>query len=93
MLPAEWASDVAATYLTLRLEAAQRHTGVRLIDPAFRGWCRLPGTSAATPGADRLSWLTLSTWKIGTSLQRSVSAPASKETVHGHGMSQEQFSK
>jgi hypothetical protein len=29
LLPAEWASDVAATYLTLRLEAAQRHTGVR----------------------------------------------------------------
>jgi hypothetical protein len=31
LLPTEWASDVAATYLTLRLEAAQWHTGVRLI--------------------------------------------------------------
>jgi hypothetical protein len=49
LLPTEWASDVAATYLTLRLEAAQWHTGVRLIDPLFRGWCRLPGTSAVTP--------------------------------------------
>jgi hypothetical protein len=35
LLPTEWASDVAATYLTLRLEAAQWHTGVRLIDPAL----------------------------------------------------------
>lgn len=31
VLPQEWACDVAATYLTLRLEAAERHTGVKLI--------------------------------------------------------------
>jgi hypothetical protein len=35
LLPKEWACDVAATYLTLRLEAAQRHTGVALIAPAL----------------------------------------------------------
>jgi hypothetical protein len=28
VLPQEWACDVVATYLTLRLEAAERHTGV-----------------------------------------------------------------
>jgi hypothetical protein len=28
VLPQEWACDVAATYLTLRLEAAEHHTGV-----------------------------------------------------------------
>jgi hypothetical protein len=34
-----------------------------------------------------------STWKTSTALQRSLSAPASNETVHGQGMSHEQFSK
>ena len=35
LLAREWPCDVATTYLTLRLEAAQRHIGVRLIDPAL----------------------------------------------------------
>jgi hypothetical protein len=35
LLPQEWACDVAATYLALRLKAAQRYTGMRLIDPAL----------------------------------------------------------
>jgi hypothetical protein len=30
LLPREWACDVAATYPALRLEAAERHTGVAL---------------------------------------------------------------
>jgi hypothetical protein len=48
------AYDVAATYLTLRLEDAQRHTGVELIDPVLQ--MLLPGglapstpTSAPSP--------------------------------------------
>ena len=35
LLPPDWACDVAVTYLTLRLEAVQRHAGVRLVDPAL----------------------------------------------------------
>ena len=31
--PEEWARDVAATYLTLRVPGAGRHSGVVLIDP------------------------------------------------------------
>ena len=31
----EWVCDVAATYLGLRLAAAERHTGVGLIHPAL----------------------------------------------------------
>jgi hypothetical protein len=60
LLPAEWASDVAATYLTLRLEAAQRHTGVRLIDPALPRLVPVAWHERSDPGADRLSWLTRS---------------------------------
>jgi hypothetical protein len=53
LLPREWACDVPTTYLTLRLEAAQRHTGVRLIDPELP---RLPPVAwheRSDPGAGR----------------------------------------
>jgi hypothetical protein len=60
VLPREWAGDVAATYLTLRLEAAERRTGVRLLEPALP---RLPAVAwheRGDPGAAELSWLTRS---------------------------------
>jgi hypothetical protein len=60
LLPEEWACDVAATYLTLRLEAAQRHTGARLIDPALPQLVSVAWHERSDPGADRLSWLTRS---------------------------------
>ena len=33
LLPGDWAHDVTSTYLTLRLEDAERHTGLRLLPP------------------------------------------------------------
>jgi hypothetical protein len=60
LLPADWASDVAATYLTLRLEAAQRFTGVPLIDPALPQLVPVAWHERSDPGAARLSWLTRS---------------------------------
>jgi hypothetical protein len=60
LLPEEWACDVAATYLTLRLEAAERHTGVQLLDPALPLLCPVAWHERSDPGAARLSWLTRS---------------------------------
>jgi hypothetical protein len=60
LLPREWARDVATTYLTLRLEAAQRHTGVRLIDPELPLLPPVAWHERSDPGAARLAWLTRS---------------------------------
>ncbi|HWR49173.1 MAG TPA: hypothetical protein VN327_16425 [Pseudonocardiaceae bacterium] len=62
LLPKEWACDVAATYLTLRLDAAQRHTGVELIDPAFPLLPPVAWHERSDPGAAQLAWLTRSQW-------------------------------
>src|SRR5882757_880402 len=58
LLPRDWACDVAATYVTLRLEAVERHTGVRLVDPALPLLPRVAWHERSDPGAELLSWLT-----------------------------------
>jgi hypothetical protein len=63
LLPREWAHDVAATYLTLRLEAAERHIGVRLIDPNLPQLPRVAWHDRRDPGASTLAWLTRSHWR------------------------------
>jgi hypothetical protein len=62
LLPQGWAHDVAATYLTLRLEDAERHTGVRLLDPALPQLPPVPWHERQDPGAVKLAWLTRSHW-------------------------------
>jgi hypothetical protein len=62
LLPKEWACDVAATYLTLRLEDAERHTGVALIDPAVPLLPPVAWHERTDPGAQQLAWLTRSHW-------------------------------
>jgi hypothetical protein len=57
LLPAEWADDVAATYLTLRLELAERRTGLKLIDPALPAPAPVPWHRRVDPGAALLAWL------------------------------------
>ena len=60
LLPREWAADVAATYLTLRLEDAQRHSGVRLLDPALPLLAPVAWQERSDPGAAVLAWVTRS---------------------------------
>lgn len=60
LLPEEWACDVAATYLTLRLEQAQRHSGVELIDPDLPLLPQVAWHERRDPGAEQLAWLTRS---------------------------------
>lgn len=62
LLPEEWAHDVVATYLTLRLEAAERHTGARLIDPTLPPLPPVDWHERYDPGAQQLAWLTRSAW-------------------------------
>lgn len=62
LLPREWAHDVTATYLTLRLEATERHIGVRLIDPDLPQLPRVAWHERRDPGASTLAWLTRSNW-------------------------------
>jgi hypothetical protein len=62
LLPEEWACDVAATYLTLRLEEAERHSGVQLIDPALPLLPPVAWHERRDPGAEQLAWLTRSRW-------------------------------
>jgi hypothetical protein len=62
LLPREWAHDVTTTYLTLRLEAAERHIGVRLIDPDLPQLPRVAWHERRDPGASKLAWLTRSNW-------------------------------
>jgi hypothetical protein len=56
LLPREWAHDVTTTYLTLRFEAAERHTGMRRGSwtPTFRNCHAWPGMTVATP--ERRNW-------------------------------------
>ena len=62
LLPPAWAPDVAATYLAVRLEAAGRHTGLLLLDPARPPVPSIAWHLRADPGADVLEWLTQSRW-------------------------------
>ena len=62
LLPEEWACDVAATYLTLRLEQAERYSGVGLIDPALPLLPPVAWHERRDPGAEQLAWLTRSQW-------------------------------
>jgi len=62
LLPQQWACDVAATYLTLRLEQAERHSGVQLIDPALPLLPPVAWHERRDPGAEQLAWLTRSQW-------------------------------
>jgi hypothetical protein len=58
--PPHWAHDVAATYLTLRLEMAERHSAVRLLDPALPPLRPIVWHERYGPGAAELSALTRS---------------------------------
>ena len=58
--PQEWACDVAVPYLTLRLETAQRHTGVGLTDPALRPLRPVAWHERNDPGTAQLAWLVIS---------------------------------
>jgi hypothetical protein len=60
LLPQEWACDVAATYLTLRLEEAQRHSGVELLAPDLPLLPPVAWHERYDPGAEQLAWLTRS---------------------------------
>jgi hypothetical protein len=62
LVPEEWACDVAAIYLTLRLEQAERHCGVGLIDPALPLLPPVAWHERSDPGAEQLAWLTRSQW-------------------------------
>jgi hypothetical protein len=61
-VPEEWACDVAATYLTLRLGQDERHTGVGLIDPALPFLPPVSWYERSDLGAEPLAWLTRSQW-------------------------------
>jgi hypothetical protein len=60
LLPRRWAHDVATTYWTLRLEDAQRHTGLPLLDPGLSELPRMAWHERHDPGAAELAWLTRS---------------------------------
>ena len=58
LFPRDWADDVAATYLSLRLELAERRTGLELIDPTLRSPGLVLWHLRRDPGADLLASLT-----------------------------------
>ena len=60
MWPEQWADDVAATYLTLRLEVAEHHSGVTLLDPHLPLLPPVAWHERTDPGAALLSWMTRS---------------------------------
>ncbi len=60
LVPKEWACDVAATYLTLRLEVAERHSGVKLLDPSLPPLPPVAWHERRDPGAELLAWHTRS---------------------------------
>jgi hypothetical protein len=60
LLPPHWAHEVAATYLTLRLEMAERHSAVRLLDPALPPLRPIAWHERYDPGAAELAALTRS---------------------------------
>lgn len=57
LLDPSWAADVAAVYLTLRLELASRHSGLQLIDPALPRPAPLSWRRRSDPGAGPLERL------------------------------------
>lgn len=75
LLPTAWADDVAATYLTLRLELAARHTGLELIDPALPVAAPVPWHRRCDPGAKLLAWLTSSAGHERQADDRGVGLP------------------
>ena len=58
LFPRDWADDVAATYLSLRLELAARRTGLELIDPTLPSPGLVLWHLRRDPGADLLASLT-----------------------------------
>jgi hypothetical protein len=62
LLPQEWACDVTATYLTLRLEMAERHTGVPLLDPTLPLLPPVAWHERHDPEVQELAELTKSPW-------------------------------
>jgi hypothetical protein len=58
LIEADWADDVAATYLTVRLELAERRTGLQLIDPALPPLPPVAWHCRRDPGARLLAELT-----------------------------------
>ena len=58
LFEADWADDVAATYLTVRLELAERRTGLQLTDPALLPLPPVAWHSRFDPGARLLAELT-----------------------------------
>lgn len=58
LLPGVWADDVAATYLTLRLELAARHTGLELVAPSMATPAPVAWHRRSDPGAQVLARLT-----------------------------------
>lgn len=58
--PREWADDVAATYLTLRLEIAERHSGVTVLDPELPVLAPVAWHERNDPGAAQRAWMTRS---------------------------------
>ena len=58
LVETDWADDVAATYLTVRLELAERRTGLQLTDPAMPPLPPVAWHSRFDPGARLLAELT-----------------------------------
>ena len=58
LIETDWADDVAATYLTVRLELAERRTGLQLIDPALPPSPPVAWHCRRDPGARLLAELT-----------------------------------
>ena len=58
LFPRDWADDVAAFYLSLRLELAERRTGLELIDPTLPAPGLVLWHLRRDPGADLLACLT-----------------------------------
>lgn len=71
LLPPAWARDAATAYWTLQLEHAQRHSGVRLLDPNLPQLPRIAWHERHDPGAQRLAWLTRSRWLAAANRQHS----------------------
>lgn len=53
---------VAGSYLTLRLERTERHSGLELIDPDLPLLAPVAWHERRNPGVEQLAWLTRSQW-------------------------------
>jgi len=62
LLSAAWAPDVATAYLAVRLQAAERHAGLTLLDPDRPPDASIAWHLRSDPGADVLEWLAQSGW-------------------------------